>query len=49
MAKPLIVHVVPDAEHDCENPPALAVAVYSIIGSTDPPGFHETTSDEAAC
>jgi hypothetical protein len=45
LLNPVIVHVDPDDEHDREDPPALAVAVKSRIGSTEPPEFHETTSD----
>ncbi|CAB4586607.1 unannotated protein [freshwater metagenome] len=45
--KSRIVHVVPFDEHDAEDDPAVADAVYSRIGSTDPPEFHATISDES--
>ena len=47
MFKPRIVQVVPFDEQEAEEDPAVAVAVYSIIGSTDPPEFHEAINDES--
>jgi hypothetical protein len=41
------VHEVPLEEHEAEDDPAVADAVYSRIGSADPPEFHPTTSDES--
>jgi hypothetical protein len=45
--KPRIVQVVAFDEQEAEEDPAVAVAVYSIIGSTDPPEFHETLNEES--
>jgi hypothetical protein len=45
--KPRIVQVLPFEEHEAEDDPAVADAVYSRIGSTDPPEFQATISDES--